>query len=278
MITLIWQVQTETAWEIDWIEHLFRNIPHRTIADYGQSAYIDKSLIIYNHSIDNTQYIKDLRQKGLKFGLVHLSDEWGTASTENYHLADVVLRNYYKDLGPNVINFALGCMRTFPYNRQPNTIYNRPDVWSFSGHVDKSTRPEMAKHMATVPGGKYYFKMCGQNWGPFEGHALNPVELFDFYNSSIFVPCPAGNCSIDSLRVCEALQAGALPIVESNDYWSNLYGKDHPLIEIDSWDEVPGLIANLMSDPMLLEQKRLETYKWWITYCDNLSNQLQEIL
>ena len=39
-----------------------------------------------------------------------------------------------------------------------------------------------------------------------------------------------------------------------------------------------GVIANLMSDPMLLEQKRLETYKWWITYCDNRSNQLQEIL
>lgn len=278
MITIVWQTNFEGSWEKDWIEHLFRFTPHRTITDYDQKLALDRSLIVYNSTVNNDEYIKRLHSNGTKFGLIHLSDEWGKDSTENYKFAHIVLRNYYKNLGPNVINFPLGCMKTFPYNLRIKTVQERKYAWGFSGHVDKTTRPQMAAAMSTVPNGQYFFKHCGQNWGPFDGHALNPIEMASMYNDSIFIPCPQGNCSIDSLRVCEALQAGALPIVEKNEYWMDLYGDDHPLIQINSWADAPKLIESMCSDVNMLELVRSTTHKWWINYCDALSKKLIDII
>lgn len=278
MITLIWQSNRETSWENDWIEYLFRNVPHNTITDYTQSQIVNRSLIIYNSLVNNTEYIKKLAAQEISFGLLHLSDEWSRDDTTLYKHTDIVLRNYYKDLGPTVLNIPLGWINGYPYDMITRSTKDREYVWSFSGHVDKTTRPEMVKWMSTVPGGKSYFKKCGENWGPFQGHALTPTKLAEMYNDSVFVPCPQGNQSIDSFRVTEALQAGAIPIVERSKYWSNLFGKDHPLIELDSWDQVPEIIANLTQEHTLLEQKRSATYRWWIKYCDNLQNTIKGLL
>jgi hypothetical protein len=256
----VWLCNKEQSWECDWIDYLFEGVD------------TDGTMVVYNSTADINEY---LAAHGPVLGLVHLSDEWDKDPVDHYNQAKVVLRNYYKDLGPNVLNFPLGWMRTFPYKLIPKVIQERQYVWSFSGHIDKTTRPEMARCMSTVEGGRSYFKKCGENWGPFEGHALDPHQLADLYNNSYFVPCPQGNYSIDSFRVTEALQAGALPIVERSEYWSNLFGQDHPLIELDSWDQAPSIIANLTQDYTLLEQKRSAAYSWWIKYCDNLKNKIK---
>jgi hypothetical protein len=259
---LVWLCGKDSSWECDWIDYLFEGVD------------ADGTIVVYNSTADIASY---LLHHGPVLGLVHLSDEWGKDPVDHYSRAKYILRNYYKDLGSNVINFPLGWMRTFPYTLTPKTVKDRRYVWSFSGHVDKTTRPEMTHWMSTVEGGRGYFKKCGENWGPFEGHALDPHQLADLYNNSYFVPCPQGNYSIDSFRVTEALQAGALPIVERSEYWSNLFGQDHPLIELDSWDQAPSIIANLTQDYTLLEQKRSAAYSWWIKYCDNLKNNIRKI-
>lgn len=278
MITLVWQCNVESAWECDWIEFLFRDIPHTTITDYNQVSCIDNSVFIYNGTVNNTAYLNNLSNGGITFGLIHLSDEWDRDSTDHYSLAKFVLRNYYKDLGNNVLNIPLGWMKTFPYTIVPKTASQRTYTWAFSGHVDKTTRPAMVQYMSTVDNGQHYFKRCGENWGPFEGHALNPTELASLYNDCLFVPCPQGNQSIDSLRVCEALQAGSLPIVERSDYWAKLYGADHPLIEIDEWSQAPEIINSLTSNMDDLEIKRLYTYNWWVTHCDLVTNKIKELV
>lgn len=257
-----WLCSRESSWEGDWIDYLFEDVkPNGTI-------------LVYNSSVDIRSY---LNIHGPVLGLIHLSDEWGRDSTDHYTQAKFVLRNYYKDLGPNVLNFPLGWMKTFPYKTNPKSIQERKLVWSFSGHVDKTTRPEMAKWMITVEGGRGYFKKCGENWGPFEGHALNPTQLAEMYNDSYFVPCPQGNCSIDSLRVCEALQAGAIPIVERNEYWYKLYGPDVPFLQIDNWNQTPKIIAELITDLNKLEKIRSSVYHWWIDHCYMLKENIKEI-
>jgi len=278
MITLIWHSNKESSWESDWIEYLFENVPHLTITDYEQKLEIDNSFIIYNRTVLIDDYVKRLYNKGLNFGLIHVSDEWLEDSTDVYKYANVILRNYFKDLGTKVINFPLGWMRTFPYKISPKTVYQRKYIWSFSGHVDKTTRPAMAAAMSTIPNGKSYFKQCGQNWGPFEGHALDPIQMAELYNDSIFVPCPQGNCSIDSLRVCEALQVGSIPIVEYSDYWDKLYGSDNPLLQIKDWKDAPEIINDLLNNYDLLEQQRHLTYTWWTSHCDKLKDKITRIL
>jgi hypothetical protein len=278
MITLVWQTNRELSWETDWIEFLFNNIDHVTITDYDFKTEIDQSIFIYNKYSFNYHYFESLYKKGIKFGLIHLSDEWGQDTIDHYKFAKFVLRNYYKDLGPNVLNFPLGWMQTFPQNLNSKTVQERNLVWSFSGHVDKTTRPLMAENMLKITGGQGFFKKCGEIWGPFQGHALNPNQLADLYNNSIFVPCPQGNCSIDSLRVCEALQVGAIPIVEKSEYWSKLYGDDNPLIKISSWDESPTLIKDLLDDLDLLENKRKNIYEWWKNHCGKVKLDIQKLI
>lgn len=276
MITIIWHTSIEKSWEKDWIEYLFTKVPHHTITDYKQELIIPNSLIVYNSSVNIQAYLE--RAQGTRFGLIHLSDEWGTDDTSLYSYAQIVFRNYYKDLGPNVINFPLGCMKGIPYDVQPRPIVERTLTWSFSGHVDKTTRPDMAKYMINIPNGKYYFKKTGQNWGAFEGHKLDPIDLFNMYSDSIFVPCPQGNQSIDSLRVCEALEAGAIPIIERSDYWSKLYGTDNPLVQIDSWSVAPSIITMLLSDTTRLEYQRQYTHNWWKNYCNKLQANIVDLL
>ena len=278
MITLIWQSNRENSWENDWIEHLFRNVPHNTITDYTQSQVVNRSLIIYNSLVNNTEYIKKLAAQGISFGLIHLSDEWGRDDTGLYKYTDIVLRNYYKDLGPTVLNIPLGWMNGYPHDMVTKSTEDREYVWSFSGHVDKTTRPEMVKWMSTVSKGKSYFKKCGEDWGPFQGHALNPTQLADMYNNSIFVPCPQGNHSIDSFRVTEALQAGAIPIVERSPYWNNLFGNDCPFVQINEWADAPQLIQNLLDDCSAIDGLRTYVNKWWLDYTDKLSNRMIGLL
>lgn len=251
MNELIWLCNKDTSWERDWIDFLFERVQ------------IKGPIVVYNSSADIKQY---LEINGPVLGLIHLSDEWSKDSTDHYSSAKLVMRNYFQSLGSNVLNFPLGWMRTFPYKTIPKSISQRKYIWSFSGHVDKTTRPEMAHWISKVEGGLGYFKRCGENWGPFDGHALDPNQLAEMYNDSYFVPCPQGNCSIDSLRVCEALQVGAIPIVEKSEYWNNLYGSN-PLIQIDDWSQVPLLIKRLISDLDSLEKLREETYNWWINHC-----------
>ena len=98
------------------------------------------------------------------------------------------------------------------------------------------------------------------------------------FNDSIFVPCPQGNFSMETCRLCEALQVGALPIVEKHEIWKTIYGDDHPLIQIDSWSEVPKIIEDLMRDPIALENKRQYTYKWWIDHLAKIQQKVVDLL
>lgn len=277
MITLLWLTNRESSWETDWIEFLFQDIEHRTETDYSFSKEINNSILIYNSNSFNINYFQNLNQKGKKFGLIHLSDEWNKDPTDHYGLAKFVLRNYYKNINPNVLNFPLGWIQQFPENLNIKTLLERNLTWSFSGHVDKTTRPEMAKFMSTIPGGKGYFKKCGEIWGP-TGHALDPIQLAHMYNDSVFVPCPRGNCSIDSFRVTEALQSGALPIVEMDSYWNNMYGTDNPIIQISSWEAAPRVISNLLSDPQRLEIQRKTTHEWWIDHCRSVKRNIETLI
>ena len=272
--TLIWQCNPESSWERDWIELLFQRVPHTTIKDTELTTKRENSVLIYNSTVNNDEYIKDLHSKGMSFGLIHLSDEWYRDSIDNYSLAKFVIRNFCGNYAPNVHVFPVGCITGYPYNIPSKPSHERQYTWSFSGHTDKSTRPQMVEHMSTVPNGKYYFKSCGE----YEGYSLNPMQMWEMYNDSVFVPCPKGNSVMESFRLCEALQAGSLPIVERSDYWTQLYGEHHPLIEIDDWSEAPALISSLINDSDALELRRLRTYSWWNTHCDKLLDKVKEIV
>jgi hypothetical protein len=273
-------MERSSCWHEEYIDFIFKNVPHQHVNDYAQAECYDNCYVIvgtqHGVRLDPTAYLKRMRENNRHFGILHLCDEWYQDDRSYYEYADVVLRHHYVDAGPKVHTFTVGWNKGYPYTTVPKPISERTYTWSFSGHIDKTTRADMVRNMNTVPNGKSFFKICGEP-GPHDGYALSPAMMAEMFNDTIFVPCPQGNFSIETCRLCEALQMGALPIVERNEYWTNLFG-DHPLIQIDSWDQVPSLINELLNDPEALELKRQQTYNWWIGHLASLQEKVVGLL
>lgn len=93
---------------------------------------------------------------------------------------------------------------------------------------------------------------------------LPPGVYADMMRRARFVPCPAGNVSLDSFRVYEALQAGAVPILDCRTaqrtmdarFWSLVFGDDHPLpVADEDW--------SVAVDRTALP---IEVAAWWTQY------------
>ena len=281
MITFVWLINRELCWHTDYIDFIFKNVPHQHVNDYGQNECYDNCYVVvgtqHGITIDPTAYLKRMRDNGKRFAILHLCDEWFQENRNYYEYSDIILRNYYIDLGPKVHTFTVGWNKGYPHTLEPKSISQRQYTWSFGGHIDKTTRGEMVQYMNTVPNGKSFFKICGEP-GQYNGYVLSTTMMAELINDSVFVPCPQGNHSMETCRLCETLQMGALPIVERNEIWKIIYGDDHPLIQIDSWSEAPKLIEDLMRDPIALENKRQATYKWWIDHLAKIQQKVMDLL
>lgn len=76
-----------------------------------------------------------------------------------------------------------------------------------------------------------------------------------------------GNVHLESFRVCEALEAGAVPIVERRrryDYFGLLFGT-YPFHSVEKWSEAPAVVARFCRGAALLGLHE-ETRSWWREY------------
>lgn len=152
-------------------------------------------------------------------------------------------------------------------------------VWSFAG---QDTHPRRNKVIA-----------LGKSWGYQEmqvhasegfGQGLPPDQYADLLRRTRWVPCPAGAVSLDSFRVYEALQADAIPILDTitatgyrdPEFWDLLFGADHPFDVIPTpphsgweesdWDEqIPGDSRD-SGDWGIWEERALHVFPWWTRF------------
>ena len=89
-------------------------------------------------------------------------------------------------------------------------------------------------------------------------------------------PCPSGPHSLDSFRLYESLAAGALPIIETHtphgyeaEFWTALFGEDHPIPTVDSWLALP-VLADEYADGKRWRAKRDEVQRWWAGFREDL--------
>ena len=104
---------------------------------------------------------------------------------------------------------------------------------------------------------------------------LKPVgknEYQRILRDSIFVPCSMGNINLESFRVYEALECGAIPILEKRlglDYFVRLLGP-HPLPTFGSWRQAAHFITLIRDDRIALLNLQKQCMDWWATYKQNL--------
>jgi hypothetical protein len=74
------------------------------------------------------------------------------------------------------------------------------------------------------------------------GTGLSHDTYYEFMRRARIVPCPAGPATPDSFRMAEALEAGAVPVLDAwspaphtaPGYWDMVFG-EHPFFVIEDW-------------------------------------------
>lgn len=279
---VIWQVPTEIAYETDWLKEVFSGLDYEEIEDTKFEIYKDNAIIVVSIDKDpeKNRYFSKLSEKNFKYGVVVLSDEFYSASTDFYGKAEFVLRNYWhkKFLDQkNVHFFPLGYKKGFwadAENQKPKEAPLRKYIWSFAGQIQKSSRVLMINSMKKVPDFHIHETV---KWE--DPNALSVKDYRNILLESVFVPCPRGWWNLDSFRLYEALECGCIPIVEKTplDYFQRMFGS-YPFLSVNSWEEAPGLINSYLSDPIRLEELRIECFAWWSNYKKGIQSSVAEVI
>jgi hypothetical protein len=196
--------------------------------------------------------------------LVHLSDEKLRHHNSLYKAFDVVFRNYFDPRiawRRNVVFIPLGWTSTFgDHATQPKL--SPSFSWSFCG-ATKADRKSMVDHFVRIPGGFHHFS---SGWNSDD--QLPPEKVRDIYNDSLFVLCPQGNAHIDTFRVMEALQVGAIPVAISflgRDFFRYTFG-EHPFIVEKDWATAASRVRALLAEPSEALAYRRRVQEWYSRY------------
>ena len=115
------------------------------------------------------------------------------------------------------------------------------DDWFFAGQITHDSRRELADVLRGMPGGTLI------ETDGFAQGIDRRAEYLPLMARARVVPCPSGPLTPDSFRLYEALEAGAVPIVEttcpgydSDEYWRLVYGRTSGRIpSVEKWVEFP---------------------------------------
>jgi hypothetical protein len=220
MVRLIWQLDPHDpkTWERDWLACLLGDVEH--VVDLNHEVVTDRAIVVTPGGGHMSDYLRRFREAGHAVGVIHTADEFFRSPLSFYPHAAFVYRNHYRPEAqrlPHCRFFALGYKSGFTRNLNVRDIGARKYTWSFAGQV-KTSRAAMLRAAQRIPGGHAHVT---QGFG--EG--LEITEYADLLANTVFALCPRGNYSVDCFRLYEALEAGAIPIVEDGGVtplWSDV--------------------------------------------------------
>jgi Exostosin family len=281
-LTLLWLRPTlETVLESYFIkEVLLAEIgrPVRTVVIEANAPmpFLNDALVVsFGPSLAG--YLKEARVNGFKnIGLLHMADELGDHDRSFYGAVDYVLRHYWfkhalvppngHSLGiywiPNGYRTGVG-----PISAQTMlSAGDRKIMGFFSGVLEGRTLLKERRQMVqAVKEAKLPFLVAGTSGF---GMGLGPVAYAAFLCMSRFALVPAGN-SPETIRLYDALEAGAIPVMLRSGFVSAPEALDNPpFLLLDSWSELAAAYAPYADAdaPQVIEAveaKRVEVLAWW---------------
>lgn len=266
--TAIWQ--SESPLEREWVQEIFGPYLASDITDGRYEVALDNCILfdafVYCH--DPKYYA---RFRGKNAFLVHFFDENYEGGYEIYENFRGVIRCFWSSVFNQShvmsmpLGYAAGTKRAAPFEPASQRKY----LWSFIGHLEKSSRPDMVKALSRLEP-HFLFATDGIRGIPAfpARRAMYSSEYSEVLAQSAFSPCPMGNVNLESFRIYEALECGSIPIVERRmtlDYFANLLG-DHPIPTVRSWFEAQRLICRMIENPDEIDAVQDRCSKWWNDY------------
>jgi hypothetical protein len=283
--TAIWQSQKPD--EEDWIKEILGPLVSEYVIDGKHEVVLDNAILLdaFVCSYDPAYYEKF---KGKNAFLIHLLDEGYVGPYNIYNNFRGVIRCFWSDIFDQryVMKMPLGyCQGLGRRGAAVLPATKRKYAWSFVGQSSKATRPD-AIHALT--GLEPHFLLStdlpahGSGAGP-GGKALQrlgPREFSQLLSNTVFAPCPMGNVNIECFRTYEALEWGAIPIVEKRwglDYYHKLLG-NHPMPTVRSWSEARRMMQAMMENGDQINRLQRECIEWWDGYKHSYTASLAEFL
>lgn len=164
------------------------------------------------------------------------------------------------------------------YNFLPNgyTPHTRPNLkladknldWIFAGQNTHPRRSECIDQLSRLENGKLIATK-----GFTQG--LPPEEYIHELCNAKIAPCPSGPVTSDTFRLYEALEAGCIPIADSEsktgtDYWNYLFDNP-PFPTIKNYQDLPGYIEDQLDN---FQARANKIQAWWIKQKRDLKHKL----
>ena len=240
---------------------LFQNIPGETSLGY-----------IYNG------FATGLERIGKQMTILHISDEFGKDPVDFYNSPAVkrVIRNYYRpNLPMNKVDIIpLGYTNERgPAKTTIPSFENRQYLWSFAGSMDRPGRSQAIRTLERTGN----FKLADRpTWG--DTPKLNANEYNQLNQQTKFVPCFNGFASLESYRLYEAIEQGAIPIYvpDGQDTYAEVLGK-HPILSFPTWDKAAEILPIFAQNPQVMEDHRRILANWWNEKKREIKNRLAQV-
>jgi len=143
-----------------------------------------------------------------------------------------------------------------------NLSLKRDLDWFFAGQINHERRIACGQALSQLHNGQFY-PTTGF------GKGLPYVEYNKYMNRAKLVPCPSGPTSPDCFRIWEALECGAIPIIDASSprqetvgFWDVVI-PGHPLTVIEDWSMLPEVMGEILGD---YERIHRRVMYWWKTY------------
>jgi hypothetical protein len=308
---MIWRSNPDQIMEGSWIRFLTSDLKTEDIIgeDFPTSIHIQKVIIITHggergNLLQLTSFLKKLREKQFNVALFHLGDEFQNEDISFYKYCNFVFRNYYRSdiQDSNVHFFPLGYKSGLKNKIELKDWNQRQYDLSFAGQ--KGKRFEMINAVKNFKNSKL---VVTETFNDPKG--LSTTEYAQLLCNSKVILCPKG-ANIETFRLYEALEAGAIPLVEDEgglailrenfssrgfskllsqrkffvkrnlikalkveSYWMSAFNSDFPCPRIFEWDNLPEVFARIS-----LHKKSMQTQRWWEKYKTELKQKVTKCI
>lgn len=158
---------------------------------------------------------------------------------------------------PNVLVAPLGAPDNFVPPESPRPLRGRSFSWAFLGEVKNESRQKMVEHLGAVRGER--FLHTTRAWESED--ALSGVRYSDILANTVFAPSPPANVHVECYRTYEALECGAIPVVDT-DYYRTEFAAPFPVVRPD-WRDAPEILNRFLDDSPALERLDEQVRRWW---------------
>lgn len=255
-----------------WIREMFGPYMVREVTDL-EHEFVDDHVFLFE-AFTNAQDPKYFeRFRGLDAFLVDLSDEHYEFVPEMYTNFRGVIRPYWSDvfLPEAIYMLPLGYPSSLFPGLPCKPASERQFLWSFTGQLAKSSRPDMARELAHVEPHLLFSSDDEKSvpmWRRTDGgtrRLYSPEENSRILADTVFAPCPMGNSNLECFRIYEALELGCIPLLESRltlDYFRSKYG-EHPMPTFRSWSKARRFLEDMIRKPEEIDQLQSACIAWW---------------